>query len=406
MRIVFVGPFALQPKRTMAVRALPLARALVNHGHEVHVILPPWDWPGDSGQRWEDGGIRIQNVLLPAPLPLISHASLTARLVQATMKVQPDLVHCFKPKVYAGLTEWALWQLRRGGISGSALFVDSDDWEGAGGWNSLAQYSIPERRLFAWQEKWGLTHNDGLTVASRALESIAWSMGVARDRVHYLPNGGRAASQASAEEVAVARGRLGIASGPVVLLYTRFFEFELDRVVEVMNGVWQQAPEAHWLVVGKGLFGEEVELQKRIVALAPEGRFHYAGWVPESELPAMLALANVAIYPFDDNLVNRCKCPVKLTDLMSAAIPVVADRVGQIAEYIVHGESGLLSQPGDTEDLVRQTVDLLHNPEVASRMGQQAQRRILGEFGWERLAQQVEEFYVQKSRIPARGTPS
>ena len=406
MRIAFVGPFALQPKRTMAVRALPLARSLVKRGHDVCMVLPPWDWPDHSGKRWEDDGVQISNVELPASVRLLGHAQLTARLVDATLKHRPDVVHCFKPKAYAGLTAWTLWQMRRMGAGRTALFVDSDDWEGAGGWNSLAQYSAPQRRLFAWQEKWGLTHHDGLTVASRALESIAWSLGAARKNVLYLPNGGRPVAQPGAEEVFAARQRLGIDSSPVALLYTRFFEFKLDRVLEVMKGVWQQVPQAHWLVVGKGLFGEERELERRAAELAPAGQFHYAGWVPENELPALMDLANVAIYPFDDNLVNRCKCPVKLTDLMSAAIPVVADRVGQIAEYIVHNESGLLSQPGDTEDLVRQTVCLLENPDKASRIGQEARKRILSAFGWDLLAQQAEEFYTRSAAPRAGGGAS
>ncbi|OQB25961.1 MAG: GDP-mannose-dependent alpha-(1-6)-phosphatidylinositol monomannoside mannosyltransferase [Chloroflexi bacterium ADurb.Bin180] len=403
MRIAFVGPFALQPKRTMAVRALPLARALVQRGHEVCLVLPPWDWPADSGRACDDGGVQIQNVRLPAPVPLLAHAELTRRLVHATLNQQPDLIHCFKPKAYAGLAAWTLWQLRRVGLGRAALFVDSDDWEGAGGWNSLMQYTALQRRLFAWQEKWGLTHHDGLTVASRALESIAWSLGVPKDKILYLPNGGRPAPQAGPDELAAARQRLGIGSAPVALLYTRFFEFSLDRVVELMQGVWQQVPEVHWLVVGQGLFGEERELEQRVAALAPAGHFHYAGWVQEDKLPAVLALANVAIYPFDDNLVNRCKCPVKLTDLMGAGVPVVADRVGQIAEYIVPGESGLLSPPGDTGNLVSQTVDLLRNPDRASRIGQEGKRRIGEEFGWERLAQQVEAFYLRNARIKAGG---
>ena len=392
MRIVFVGPFALQPKRTMAVRALPLARALVKRGHEVSVVLPPWDWPKNSGQCWDDAGVEIRNVRLPASVPLWSHVELTSRLVRTTLDLHPDIVHCFKPKAYAGLTAWTLWQLRRIVVGRAALFTDSDDWEGAGGWNSLAQYSVAQRHLFARQEKWGLTHHDGLTVASRALESIAWSLGVARDKVLYLPNGGRPTDEPRSEAVAAARQRLGVTSSQVALLYTRFFEFGLDRVLEVLKGVWQQAPNTHWLVVGKGLFGEERELEKRVAEVAAEGRFHYAGWVPEDELPAMLALARVAIYPFDDNLVNRCKCPVKLTDLMSAGIPVVADGVGQIAEYIVHGQSGLLVRPGDTEELVRHTVDLLNDPDRARLIGQEAKKRILSIFAWERLTAQVADF--------------
>ena len=74
-----------------------------------------------------------------------------------------------------------------------------------GGWNDLGsrqssavsrqpsaisrQYSWAQKKMFAWQEQWGLTHNDGVTVASRALQSIVWSLGVRPERVMYVPNG-------------------------------------------------------------------------------------------------------------------------------------------------------------------------------------------------------------------------
>ena len=70
MRIVFIGPFAMQPKRTMAVRALPLAQALAARGHQVLVVLPPWDSPQDSGRQWAQGGVQVCNVRLPPRLPL------------------------------------------------------------------------------------------------------------------------------------------------------------------------------------------------------------------------------------------------------------------------------------------------------------------------------------------------
>lgn len=394
MRIAFVGPFGLQSKRTMAVRALPLARALVARGHQVEVILPPWDSPGDAGKAWDDSGVAIHNVHLPAAVPIWKHYALTASLVRATLNTHPDVVHCFKPKAYAGLTAWALWQLGHLGSSRACLFVDSDDWEGAGGWNSVERYSAAQRRFFGWQERWGLTHHDGLTVASRALETIAWSLGVPRHRVHYVPNGGRIWPAPSADAVLALRRRYGLDGAPVALLYTRFFEFGLDRALAIMADVHGRVPDLHWLVVGRGLFGEQDDLQQRAADLGLGERFHYAGWIEEHELPAHFALANVAIYPFDDTLVNRCKCAVKLIDLLGAGVPVVADRVGQNAEYIEHGRSGLLAVPGDREDFVASVVKLLANPDQAAVIGQAAQERIRSEFGWERWARKVEGAYV------------
>jgi glycosyltransferase involved in cell wall biosynthesis len=394
MRIVFVGPFALQPKRTMAVRALPLARALAERGHQVWVLLPPWDSTQDAGREWEVDGVRVCNLTLPARLPLWEQVVLTIRLVRTALSCQPDAIHCFKPKAYAGLTAWVLWQLKRLGLVRARLVVDSDDWEGSGGWNELEPYPWWQKRFFAWQEHWGLTHHDALTVASRALETIAWSLGVPAHKMHYLPNAVLLGeSLPSAGEVARLREHYGLADAPVALLYTRFFEYGLDRAADIMQGVLAFEPQTRWLIVGRGLFGEEAQFLDITRARGIAERIVYAGWVPPEQLPAHLALARVAIYPFDDTLVNRCKCAMKLIDLLAAGVPVVADRVGQNVEYIEHGLSGLLVTPGDSEAFVAAVVRLLRDRALADSIGAAGQQRIRTEFTWPRLAGQVESLY-------------
>ena len=394
MRIVFIGPFALQPKRTMAVRALPLAKALAARGHEVLVLLPPWDHPADAGKEWSDSGVSIRNVALPARVPFLQHAWLTTSLLRAAQQFRPQVIHCFKPKAYAGLCAWLLWQGKRLGQVGARLVVDSDDWEGAGGWNDLERYSPLQKRFFAWQEDWGLTHHDALTVASRALETIAWSLGLPPARVHYLPNGWwPEETKASAEEVARLRQQYGLADRPVALLYTRFFEYKLERALAIMQAVLEQVPEMRWLVVGKGLFGEEEQLQAMAHERGLSEHITYAGWVEPQQLPAHLALAQVAIYPFDDTLINRCKCAVKLIDLLAAGLPVVADAVGQNREYIQDGVSGLLVAPGDTEAKAAAVVRLLRDAGLRAHIGATAQKRLREEFSWQKLAAQAERAY-------------
>jgi glycosyltransferase involved in cell wall biosynthesis len=400
MRIVFVGPFALQPKRTMAVRALPLARALAARGHQVLMVLPPWDSPQDAGREWEEGGVRVRNLRLPIRVPIWKHIALTAGVVRTALRYQPDVIHCFKPKAYAGLSAWAVWQLKRLGWVKARLVVDSDDWEGSGGWNELERYPRWQKRFFAWQERWGLTHHDALTVASRALETIAWSLGVPPHKVHYLPNGGLPQESAPPEdEVVLLRQRYGLSDAPVALLYTRFFEYGLERAANVVQGVLDREPQTRWLIVGRGLFGEEERFLDITRALGIAERVVYAGWVPPEQLPAHFALAQAAIYPFDDTLVNRAKCAVKLIDLLAAGVPVVADQVGQNAEYIEHGISGLLVAPGDNAAFVTAVVCLLRDRALAESLGAAARERIRTEFAWDKLASQVESIYAGNTRM-------
>ena len=388
MRIAMIGPFGLKPKGTVAVRALPMAKALAAKGHRVSIILPPWSHPQDWGREWEEDGVRICNVALPPRLPLLWHLIIACRLIRRALATGPQVVHCFKPTAYAGLAAMGIWLFKKLRLTKARLVMDSDDWEGKGGWSEVEGYTWAQRRLFAWQERWNLTHCDAVTVASRALETIVWSLGVRPSRVFYVPNGAMDDEQRAASVSLPAPPR-----PPTVLLYTRFFEYDLKRVVDIFRRVLAEVPEARLLVVGKGLFGEEEEL----LALAKEAgladRVVYAGWAEPDELPAHFAATDVAIYPYDDTLINRAKCAVKLVELMATGLPVVADDVGQNREYIQHGISGLLVPPGDGEAFARSVVELLRDEGLRRRLGQEARRRIFEEFAWDKLVANVERAY-------------
>lgn len=383
MRVVFIGPFGLRVKGTMSRRALPMARALAARGHQVDILLPPWDCPEDSGQEWEEAGVRVHHIALPPRLPLfLFHLLVTWRLLRRALALKPEVVHCFKPKAYAGLSAAALWFLKKLQLTKARLVVDSDDWEGWGGWNEIGNYTWLQKRFFAWQERWGLTHCDAVTVASRTLQALAWSLGVTPQRVFYVPNGANLKSQVA-----------GLKSPFSVLLYTRFFEFQAERVVEVLEQVAAEVPEVRFLVVGQGFSGEEERLLHLAGQRGLSEKLMYAGWVEPTELPRYLAAADVAIYPLDDNLLNRARCSARLVDLMAAGLAVVADDVGQSREYIEHGCSGLLVEAGDTETFAHYVVQLLRDENLRQVLGGEAQRRVYEEFAWERLVEGVENAY-------------
>ena len=390
MRIVMIGLFGLRPKGTMSVRALPLAKALAARGHRVDIIMPPWSYPQDSGREWEEDGVSIHNITLPPRLPLLGHLLITWRLVRRALALRPDVVHCFKPKGYAGLAALAFWLLKRLRLTKARLVVDSDDWEGKGGWNEIEPYTWLQRRFFAWQERWGLTHCDALTVASRALETIVWSLGVAPGKVLYVPNGVVSGFESNTQYPIP---NIQFTDHPTVLLYTRFFEFQVERVVGIFQRVLAEVPQARLLVVGKGFFGEEERLSELMQEAGMADHLVYVDWVETEKLPAYFAATDVAIYPYDDTLINRTKCAVKLIDLMAAGVPVVAEDVGQNGEYVVHGVSGLLIPAGETDTFAGSVVELLRDESLRAKLGGGAQRRIFEEFNWGKLVARVEEAY-------------
>jgi glycosyltransferase involved in cell wall biosynthesis len=392
VKIVFLAPFGIRPKGTVIARMLPLAGELQVLGHEVVVVAPPYTNPEDSGKVEVVRGVTLRNIRLGPKNKSLAAPVLAWRMFRAAVDEKSDLVHLFKPKGYGGLAAMLLLQLERMGIRMPPLFVDTDDWEGGEGMNALHVYSKLERRVYDFQEKWLPLHAAGVTVASRVLEEQVRNRGV--DRALYIPNCVDAVPPGNG---AVAREKLGIPpDAPVVLLYTRFFEFDQEKLHSLFAEIFRRVQGVRFLVVGKGRRGEEQQLRLAAEAQGFAAALVMAGWVEPAELHDYLAAGDVAVYPFADTLVNRAKCPAKLTELLRAGVPVVADRVGQLVEYIRPEVSGILCNPEDWGEMAGRVVELLLDPLKRRTLGEAGRRYLLERFRWRDFALQLQDFYLQR----------
>jgi glycosyltransferase involved in cell wall biosynthesis len=391
LRVVMIGPFGMQPKGTMSARALPLARSLVEQGMAVKIIIPPWDDPQASGKIKDEGGVVIENVSLPASPSPFFHLILTKRMVSSALAFSPDVIHLFKPKGYSGFCHLYLWLRRKLTHTAYTLILDEDDWEQA--WNERLHYNYWQRQFFNGQERWGLRHADKVVAASRELQILARRFN-SQQNVSYIPNG--VASLLKAEERRdgpSSRQHLGLGDGLIILLYTRFLEFDFTRVIEILKRIIDETPDARILIVGKGLGNEEEAFLALCQSNGLAGHIHYAGWVTPEELPIYFAAADVAIYPYRDDAVNRTKCSVKLVEMMSAGLPMVADAIGQNSEYIIHGESGLLVNEPAPAAFAGAVLSLLKDSGERCRLGENAAKRINEHYLWPILAGQLQQVY-------------
>ncbi len=391
MKILFLSPFGIRPKGTLIARLLPLAKGLKALGHDVVVIAPPYTNPEDSGKTEIVDGILIRNVELGVGNKIKATLQTSWRMYRAALEERPALVHLFKPKGYAGLASMCLVLKNLFGFAKIPLFVDTDDWEGRGGMNEIQPYSPAEKWLFDFQERWLPRQAHGVTVASRTLESQVLERGVPKEKVLYLPNCVEPVAKGDGNKVRECH-LLGMET-PVILLYTRFFEFNQDRLHRMFQMIAAARPEARLLVVGKGRHGEEEALRQAAGQMGFTKNLLLVGWTEPEHIPDYLAAADVAIYPLDDTLVNRAKCPAKLTEIMLAGCPVVADRVGQAAEYLRHGENGLLVAPQRPGEMAQAVIALLNNPQRARLLGENARASLLADFRWRRAVEQLHDFY-------------
>jgi len=362
---------------------LPLAQALTRRGHTVSIVAPPVQNPQDAGRRDLYDGVPVAHTSLPTLRGPAGGAQWSLVLLRQALVERPDVLHLFKPKGYSGIAA-LLGRVARPRLP---LVIDTDDWEGWGGWNDLLPYPRAAKHLFAWQERDLLRRADAVTVASRTLETQVWGFGVAPERVFYLPNG------VSSSELRTSATQNSELLTQNLLLYTRFWELDVRDVVAALIAIVACCPEARLMVVGRGERGEERELMRLAERAGVAAAIDYRGWVEPAQIPALLATAAVALVPMNDTLINRARGLAKLLELMAAGLPIVAARVGQAAEYIEDGRSGLLVLSGDPGTLARAGLKLLADAPLRTRLGQGARERAGRVFGWDTLAVEAERAY-------------
>jgi glycosyltransferase involved in cell wall biosynthesis len=160
-------------------------------------------------------------------------------------------------------------------------------------------------------------------------------------------------------------------------------------------------PEARFLIIGDG--PRRGELERLTAELGIDRNVLFLG--TRSDVQRILSLATALV------LSSHMEAnPVSILEALACARPVVATRVGSIAESVEHGVCGYLVTPGDEAELAARVDDLLGQPELARRMGQAGRERVVRNGSLERMVEGyqdlIEGIYTAKCRVsPNERTP-
>lgn len=144
---------------------------------------------------------------------------------------------------------------------------------------------------------------------------------------------------------------------PAVLFFGRMSHYKgLDILLDAMERVWRQLPEATLTVAGDGPIEPHPALGDPRVEVR-------AGHVPDADVPALIAGAGCVALPYRQASQSGVGSLVK-----RHGRPVVATDVGGLPELVADG-SGLLVPSGDAERLAEAIVRVLSDRALAERLG-------------------------------------
>lgn len=260
----------------------------------------------------------------------------------------------------------------------------------------LGVYLTPKQQLF---QKWVCRLADRVVVNAEAIRDWLVDQGYNAGKISVIRNGLDISKYGRCGNGAGLRAELGLpARAPVVLMLSRLnpkkgVEYFLEAAAQVKHN----CPDACFLVVGDEFTRQgdvrkpDLEyreiLQKSAFRLGIEDCIRFTGM--RSDVPEILSIAAVSVLPsFSEGISNS------VLESMAAGVPVVATHVGGTPEVIQDKQHGLLVAPGDAPALAEAIIAILRSPLLATRLSEQARRRVETAFTLDRMVRETEDLYL------------
>ncbi len=156
-------------------------------------------------------------------------------------------------------------------------------------------------------------------------------------------------------------------------------DLRLEEGRSQVSSLKPQASRPYLLLAGEG--PHRANLEARAARLGIADRVRFLGPVPHTDLPALHAISDLFVMPSTD---HETFC-LAACEAMSCARPVVAAKVGGLAEVVRDGETGLLAPPADPAALAERIATLLSDAGLRQRMGVAGRAWTLEMFTWEKV---------------------
>ena len=117
----------------------------------------------------------------------------------------------------------------------------------------------------------------------------------------------------------------------------------------LLEAISRQSGDSNWSLVVAGEPWEDLgpALEQQARALGIEDRLRLRlGWVPEAEVPLLLAAADLVVLPYRSGSQSAV-APLAL----AAGLPVLSTKVGGLPEVVRDGINGVLVEPGSVGEL-------------------------------------------------------
>lgn len=186
-------------------------------------------------------------------------------------------------------------------------------------------------------------------------------------KIHRVPNGVDLAKADTGNDI---RSSLPMEEGDVVIAIVGTITERKgqDRLLKVVPDILEKEPQVRVFIVGEVSGSEEDNSYFDSLSNKEHDRVHFLGM--RGDMPDVMRSIDVLVIPSRHEGMGQVT-----VEAMAASKPLIGARAGGIPEVIVDGETGLLFEGNDSEQLVDCVVKLVSDETMRQRMGESGRHR-------------------------------
>lgn len=412
MRIMYLSQYFPPEVGATQTRAYEMAQGLVRAGHQVTVITEVPNHPQGIIQpeyrgrfyfREELNGIEILRLWVSTSPEknfrsrMAFYLSFMLNAVLAGLflaRGRYHLLYTTSPPLFVGGAALLISYLRRIPL----VFEVRDLWpESAVQLGELSHPSVI--RLATWLESACYRRARHIVAVTQGICKRLIERGCPASRLTVIPNGANTELYTPQPINQPLRRQLDIDPDRFVVIYTGLHGLAhgLETALEAANRLRDRS-DILFLFVGDG--PRKAALVERAAELAlPNVRFHEA--VPERELPAYIALADVGLDTRRRLDISQGTLPVKLFSYMACGRPVLLSIEGEAIELLNQAQAGIAVPPENSEALAQAVLDMQADPAARAAYSRQGRAFVEANFSRQELAQKLEQLLQTMGEIPS-----
>ena len=231
--------------------------------------------------------------------------------------------------------------------------------------------------------RYGLQQSDGVTAVSKFLKQATIET-FDFDEIEVIPNF-ICPQQYRRDEDSPIKHELA-PNGEFLLAHVSNFRAVKRPIdcVEILAKVLQNGVKARLVMVGDGPEYSATHHRARQLGILDQTSF--VG--KQAKIADYLAVSDVFLLPSEQESFG-----LAALEAQACEVPVVASRVGGISEVVNEGESGFLSDVGDTEKMSEDVLKLLKDETMRRKFGLRGRELAVSRYSSEKIIPQYIEFY-------------